>query len=64
MRSGESLRYKPRRPLVQSLVSEADRLASLHIDNRARRAATGGEGVGYLGLPAHIHLLLVMSRVT
>lgn len=39
-RSGASLRDKPLSSLVQSFVSDADRLASLHVDNRARRAAT------------------------
>lgn len=56
-RSGESLRHKPRRALVQSIVSDADRLASLHVDNPARRVATG-ERCGIRS--AHIHLLLVM----
>lgn len=41
MRSGVSLRYKPLRALAQSFVSDADRLASLHVDNRAPRVATG-----------------------
>lgn len=34
-RSGVSLRYKPHRALVQSFVSDADRLASLHLSDRA-----------------------------
>lgn len=40
-RSGVSLRDKPLSSLLQSFVSDADRLASLHVDNRARRVATG-----------------------